>query len=81
MPRCPNGTRRNKKTGRCEPKKTGTLRNKTTSSKKVELVDKLNQAKAKLEELYGIYPHLNPTLAEHECNQQLQLYEAIIGLT
>ena len=34
MPRCPNGTRRNKKTGRCEPKKTGTLRNKTTSSKK-----------------------------------------------
>lgn len=34
MPRCPNGTRRNKKTGQCEAKKTRTLRNKTTSSKK-----------------------------------------------
>jgi len=31
MPRCPNGTRRNKKTGKCEPKKSP--KNKTVKSK------------------------------------------------
>lgn len=33
---------------------------KTTSSKKVSLKDKLQQAKEKLGELYKDYPHLNP---------------------
>ena len=32
MPRCPNGTRRNKKTGICEPNKSkGTQRSKSTT--------------------------------------------------
>jgi hypothetical protein len=33
---------------------------RTTSSKKVSLNEKLNQAKQKLEECYALYPHLNP---------------------
>lgn len=33
---------------------------KTTSSKKVSLLEKLVEAKAKLQELYLQYPHLNP---------------------
>jgi hypothetical protein len=33
---------------------------KTTSSKKVSLTEKLGEAKAKLQELYLQYPHLNP---------------------
>lgn len=33
---------------------------KTTSSKSVSIVEKLEQAKAKLAELYSVYPHLNP---------------------
>jgi len=34
---------------------------KSSSSKKITLLEKLNQAKEKLEELYIHYPHLNPT--------------------
>jgi hypothetical protein len=33
---------------------------KSTSSKKVNIQDKLNKAKEKLQEYYLIYPHLNP---------------------
>ena len=33
---------------------------RTTSSKKVSLNEKLNQAKQKLVECYALYPHLNP---------------------
>ena len=37
---------------------------KSTSSKLVSLKEKLDQAKAKLEELYKVYPHLDPKLEE-----------------
>ena len=37
---------------------------KSTSSKLVSLQEKLDQAKAKLEDLYKLYPHLDPTLEE-----------------
>lgn len=37
---------------------------KSTSSKQVSLKEKLEQAKAKLEELYKVYPHLDPKLEE-----------------
>jgi hypothetical protein len=33
---------------------------RSTSSKKIPLVEKFAEAKQKLEELYSIYPHLNP---------------------
>jgi hypothetical protein len=54
---------------------------KTTSSKKVSLADKLAQAKEKLEELYGLYPHLNPEVAESESVALLKSYGAILGIT
>jgi hypothetical protein len=41
--------------------KTENLTWKSSSSKKLTLLEKLNQAKEKLEELYIHYPHLNPT--------------------
>ena len=41
--------------------KTENLTWKSSSSKKVSLIEKLNQTKEKLEELYIHYPHLNPT--------------------
>jgi hypothetical protein len=37
---------------------------KSTSSKLVSLQEKLGQAKAKLEDLYKVYPHLDPKLEE-----------------
>jgi hypothetical protein len=37
---------------------------KSTSSKLVSLQEKLDQAKAKLEDLYKLYPHLDPKLEE-----------------
>jgi hypothetical protein len=45
----------------CIELKTEKIRWKTTSSKKVSIQDKLEQAKAKLEELYKDYPYLNKT--------------------
>jgi hypothetical protein len=51
---------------------------KTTSSKKVSLADKLAEAKEKLEELYELYPHLNPELAEGQATALLESYEAIL---
>lgn len=44
--------------------KTENLCWKSTSSKKVSLSKKLEEAKAKLQELYAQYPHLNPFNAE-----------------
>jgi hypothetical protein len=54
---------------------------KTTSSKKVSLADKLAQAKEKLGELYDLYPHLNPQVAESESVALLESYGAILGIT
>lgn len=39
---------------------------KSTSSKEVSLKEKLDQAKARLEDLYQIYPHLDPKKEEEE---------------
>lgn len=52
---------------------------KTTSSKKVSLADKLAEAKEKLKELYELYPHLNPELAEGQATALLESYEAILS--
>lgn len=52
---------------------------KTTSSKKVTLTDKLAEAKVKLEELYAIYPYLNPANTEDESKELLESYTAIIA--
>ena len=54
---------------------------KTTSSKAVTLIQKLKQAKEKLEELYGIYPYLNPVSSENESKQLLESYNSILALS
>lgn len=36
MPRCPNGTRRNKKTGKCEPTGVASSKSSTTSASSVK---------------------------------------------
>jgi hypothetical protein len=54
---------------------------KTTSSKSVTLTEKLQQAKQKLEELYAIYPYLNPTTNEEESKALLESYNTIIAFT
>ena len=53
---------------------------KTTSSKKITLGEKLIQAKVKLEELYAIYPHLNPVNAENESKDLNHSYNSIVAL-
>jgi hypothetical protein len=50
--------------------KTENLVWKTTSSKKISLKEKLNQAKEKLEELYNQYPYLNPNTNENTIKAQ-----------
>jgi len=40
--------------------KTENIKWKTTSAKNVSLNDKLKSAKDKLQELYTVYPYLNP---------------------
>ena len=45
--------------------KTENLTWKSSSSKKLTLQEKLNQAKEKLEELYIHYPYLNPTINDN----------------
>jgi hypothetical protein len=45
--------------------KTENIAWKTSSSKKLSLKEKLNQAKEKLEELYIQYPYLNPNINEN----------------
>jgi hypothetical protein len=54
---------------------------KTTSSKKVDLPSKLRSAKEKLEELYTIYPYLNPASYEDEYKSLLDSYNMIISLS
>ena len=53
---------------------------KTTSSKKITLSEKLTQAKLKLEELYAIYPYLNPINAENEAKELIESYNSIVDL-
>ena len=53
---------------------------KTTSSKKVSLKEKLEEAKAKLVELYGQYPHLNPMIEHNEVNELNESFQAILRL-
>jgi len=54
---------------------------KTTSSKKVDIKNKLTEAKEKLKELYEIYPYLNPEKAEEESKSLLESYNGIIALS
>lgn len=52
---------------------------KSTSSKEVSLREKLEQAKEKLQELYGLYPHLDPK-AEADAAGALQAsFEAAVS--
>ena len=51
---------------------------KTTSSKAVSLQQKLEQAKAKLAELYERYPQLNPTYEETKIQELEMLFHDII---
>jgi HNH endonuclease len=55
---------------------------KTTSSKKVSLRDKLEQAKTKLKELYTTYPYLDPSndIRLHESKQLQNEFEEILKL-
>jgi hypothetical protein len=50
---------------------------KTTSSKSVTLVEKLQEARQKLSELYSLYPYLNPTYYEQQMSELIQTYNAI----
>ena len=55
---------------------------KTTSSKKVSLIEKLGEAKAKLQELYLQYPHLNPFSPEklQKERELKESFQAIIDI-
>jgi hypothetical protein len=55
---------------------------KTTSSKKVSLLEKLNEAKQKLLEFYKEYPYLDPNNPEkvYQENKLNESFEKIIGL-
>ena len=51
---------------------------KTTSSKAVSLLQKLEQAKSKLIELYTQYPHLNPTYEDSKIKELHESFQSII---
>lgn len=51
---------------------------KTTSSKKVSLQEKLEAAKAKLEDLYKQYPYLDPAYEEEQIRSLQTSFEAIL---
>lgn len=51
---------------------------KSTSSKKVSLQEKLEQAQAKLEELYTVYPHLDPKREEERIDALKRSFELIM---
>ena len=51
---------------------------KSTSSKEVSLQEKLEQARARLEELYEIYPHLDPKKEEEEGKALEESFRAAI---
>lgn len=53
---------------------------KTTSSKKIDLHTKLASAKEKLQELYVLYPYLNPSLHEENTKILLESYNEVINL-
>lgn len=59
--------------------KTERLLWKSTSSKKVSLCEKLQQAKAKLEELYVVYPHLDPKYEEEQIRALQSSFDATVG--
>ena len=52
---------------------------KSTSSKRVDLPEKLKDAREKLEELYEIYPHLNPKFEEARMNALNESFRAIMS--
>ena len=52
---------------------------KSTSSKLVSLQEKLGQAKAKLEDLYKLYPHLDPKLEEEKIKALSESFRAILS--
>ena len=54
---------------------------KSTSSKKVSLREKLDQATAKLEELYTQYRHLDPKYEEEQIRTLQSSFEATLGQT
>jgi len=62
--------------------KTENLKWKTTSAKNVSLPDKLQTAKIKLQELYGLYPYLNPNSTDRskEVEDLTESYNSIIKL-
>ena len=62
--------------------KTENLKWKTTSAKNVSLQDKLQSAKDKLQELYGLYPYLNPdhTDRSEEIEALTESFTSIIKL-
>ena len=52
---------------------------KTTSSKKVDLLQKLNDAKVKLQEFYLQFPHLNPQFEELKCKELTESFNDILN--
>ena len=51
---------------------------KSTSSKEVSLQEKLEQAVAKLKELYELYPYLDPKREEEEIAALAQSFQTIL---
>jgi len=54
---------------------------KTTSSKKISLISKLEDAKKILNELYLVYPTLNPTYYETQINELNKSFSDILRIT
>jgi hypothetical protein len=52
---------------------------KTTSSKKVDLTQKLNDAKEKLKEFYLQFPYLNPQYEEDKCKELTESFNHIVN--
>jgi hypothetical protein len=53
---------------------------KSTSSKLVSLKDKLDQAQKKLDELYELYPHLDPKREEERIAALEKSFKQILAL-
>ena len=60
--------------------KTENICMKTTSSKKISLVSKLEDAKKILNELYLVYPTLNPTYYETQINELNKSFSEILRI-
>jgi len=52
---------------------------KSTSSKDVTLQEKLEQAKSRLDDLYDIYPHLDPRREEEEAKALEESFRQLLG--